>query len=532
MQMIPSTPHRTPSKAEKRVFDRLRSISSRSIGSFTAYHSLNLTTHAYKRFGEMDFVLCGELGLFVLEVKGGRIACEKGVWQYINRFGESNRSNEGPFKQAETALHGLRSVLRKKNAGMLIDKFPIGYAVIFPDFEWETEGAEWDRHTLADARDMRRFERWLENMVRYWHQKNSRHRQPDVADVKALKSYIRPEFETAMPLHVQTERVEEAIAQLTDDQMKMLDVVDANPRVMCSGGAGTGKTFLAMELANRWAAMGRNVLLACHSEWLKRYLESRFVMPGLSIGLASGIGTVARRAGIEQFDALIVDEGQDLLNWGSLEQIDKHLKGGLDDGKWCFFYDVNNQSGLFGPIDKEALGMLESCHPARVPLTKNCRNTRLILDTVKTLLGADMGVEGVGEGPDVRQTVVDSVEASAMAIEKEISLIIEKGGLSYGELTILSPLPFAKSSVARIDDRLLRHLIVLDAFSFRDFPPDSISYTEIRNFKGLENEAVMVVDLPFPKNTKEPLPQHYVAMSRARAVLSLIFMKQPTEKKG
>ena len=526
MQMIPSTPHRTHSNAEKRVFDLLRGITTQSIGSFTAYHSLNLTRHAYKRFGEIDFLLCGRMGLFVLEVKGGRITCESGVWRYIDRYGQSHLANESPFKQAESALHGLRSVLRKKISEQLLEKFHIGYAVIFPDCVWNASGAEWDRQILADARDTRKFERWLESMVRYWRQKDFRSRQPETEAIKTLKSYLRPEFETAMPLHVQAERVSEEIAQLTEDQMNMLDVVDANPRVMCSGGAGTGKTFLAMELANRWTSDCSNVLLACYSPWLKRFLESRFTVPGLILSLASGIATAARRSDIEEFDALIVDEGQDLLNWNSLEQIDNHLKGGLENGRWCFFHDVNNQAGLFGSIDQEALGVLESYQPARIPLRKNCRNTRLIIEKVQSMLGADMGIKGVGEGPDVRQQVVDSKQASALAIEKEIRAIIDKGGLSFGELTILSPLPFPESSVSLISDEFLCQVVVLDEFSFRSFPPNKISFTEIYSFKGLENEAVMVVDLPFPTKSKNTSPQYYVAMSRARAVMSLIFMKK------
>ena len=41
-----------------------------SPGAF-AIHSLNLPDHAYKRYGEADFVLVDRRGLIVLEVKGG-----------------------------------------------------------------------------------------------------------------------------------------------------------------------------------------------------------------------------------------------------------------------------------------------------------------------------------------------------------------------------------------------------------------------------------------------------------------------------
>jgi len=526
MQMIPATPHGTHSRAEKRVFEVLRTVFKNSPEEYTAYHSINLTRHAYKRFGEIDFLICGRSGIYVLEIKGGRIACNNGIWSYTNRYGESNQSAEGPFKQAESALHGLRSNLSDNLPANLLSLFHVGYAVVFPDCIWDISGAEWNRHILADARDLKNIEGWLKKMFRYWCEKDFSPRQPDVAALKAIKSYLRPEFETAVPLHVQTARVDEQIAVLTEDQMNMLDVVDANPRVLCSGGAGTGKTFLAMELAKRWTADGLKVALVCYSPWLKRFLESKFEISGLVVTLDSGISTAACRASVDKFDALIMDEGQDLLVWSSLEKLDNHLIGGLENGRWCFFYDVNNQAGMFGPVDKDAMQFLESNQPARVPLLSNCRNTRIILEKVKTLLGADMGIRGVGEGPDIRQKIVDSEETSAEAIENEIRYIIERGGLSQGELTILSPLPFGQSSSALLNEKLLKQLIVLDEYAFRSFPPAKISFSEIPNFKGLENEAIIVVDLPMPKGSKQPFPQHYVAMSRARALLSMIFLKR------
>jgi len=79
MRMLPSTPYRTGSRAELKVFDRLRAtFADRADWHLTALHSLNLPSHAYKRFGEIDFVLVGRPGLFVLEVKGGASPATRG----------------------------------------------------------------------------------------------------------------------------------------------------------------------------------------------------------------------------------------------------------------------------------------------------------------------------------------------------------------------------------------------------------------------------------------------------------------------
>ena len=106
-------------------------------------------------------------------------------------------------------------------------------------------------------------------------------------------------------MHVSAHDVETRIARLTEDQLRLIDVVEVNPRVICSGGAGTGKTMLALELAKRWGAAGMKTVLACHSPWLKRYLE-RNAVPGLIVSLAESISS--RRPGapaLKKFDALI-----------------------------------------------------------------------------------------------------------------------------------------------------------------------------------------------------------------------------------
>ena len=523
MRMVPSSPYDTGSQAEKKIFDRLRRAFD---DHYIAYHSLKPTRHPHKRFPEIDFVICCPEGLYVIEVKGGRITCHEGFWQYQDRNGRTTQSQESPFRQAEAALRGLMGDLRANLPDDVLDRFTIGYGVVFPDCEWRSDGAEWDPAMLADARRSRDIESWLRGLFEYWRERDGGKGQPDDGALRRLQEYLRPDVDTPMSevdtrLFHQVEDTGRRIERFTDDQMRMADVAEANPRVLCAGGAGTGKTFLAERLARRWAEAGLQVALVCRSPWLRHFLASTLSMPGLTVSLIDGVRLDCCRAGLERFDALIVDEGQDLFEMSCIETLDGVLAGGLEAGRWCWFHDLNNQS-LTNRFDRHAKDRLESLDPVRMPLRINCRNTRVILEWIQDTLDADLGVRGAGAGPDVRRQTAATRREAAGQVARELVELVDVGGLAPGSVTILSPFDFVESSVALMPPDAACRVRRLDEYSMRAVPGDKVGFARIEEFKGLENEAIVVVDLPAPDGADRKSAAHYVAMSRARSVLSLI----------
>jgi superfamily I DNA and RNA helicase len=116
------------------------------------------------------------------------------------------------------------------------------------------------------------------------------------------------------------------------------------------------------------------------------------------------------------------------------------------------------------------------------------------------------------------------MEKSGNILKEEIDNML-KGGVSPSSITILSPLSYEKSSISLLPKKMKKNIIKLDDFSVRSFPVPSISFSEIKNFKGLENEVIIVIDLIKPDNIKDNRKvEHYVAMSRARALLSVIWI--------
>lgn len=464
----------------------------------------------------------------MLEVKGGGVRYQQGCWYTLDRA-HTQHPIQHPFKQAESALHAI--VRKIRTVPQLSDiPLPIGYGVVFPDVEWHQAGAEWERRTICDLKNFRNCERWLAQLFHYWQQQPHNGHRLSTEHIEAIKKFLRPDFEQLEPLNSQLDHLKQQLVTLTEAQYRYLDIAAANPRVLCSGGAGTGKTFLAAELARRLAAEGCQVVFICKSNWLRRYLEARIASEKVMLSTLDSIGMDQRRAGITQHDVLIVDEGQDLFSWDALAVLDDLIRGGLAQGQWYIFHDTNHQAGLLDPIQtQELMGVLErlqSYLPVQLPLSINCRNSTPVIDYIEALLQVSIGRQGTGFGPEVR--IHTERSGSTDTLQQAIEDLLAEG-IDVGEITVLSPLAYAASSISLLPPALQKHILQLDDYSVRKLPASTISFAEIRHFKGLENEVIIVIDLPPPDlpYCQPNRVNHYVALTRARSLLVVIWRESP-----
>ena len=550
------------SSAERRIFDLLDT--DPDTNGWTVFHSLGLARRRVGPYGEIDFVVIvpGE-GIICLEVKGGRVSCENGVWRTTDRHEHVAILNKSPFMQAREAMFALRSsIIEHFGQGSDEACCPFGCAVVFPDVSSPPPTPEFERSDVIDADDLRRpisisISRLIQRRLREF-QPRSGGRFPSPSQCRAIQAYLRPDFDLVIAKSVSLGRTEAKLLSLTEEQYDRLDELEDNPRCLFEGAAGTGKTLLALEYARRADRSGSNVLFVCFNrllgDWLQKQTEDTQITTGTwyeilkriivvsSIGeefsgheqqalgdndlvtlfeeLYPLYGEIALDEMSKPFDVLVMDEGQDLFNQVTLDLINRGIRGGLAGGTWAIFGDFTRQA--IYSSSSEAISDLASYseHFVRAKLTVNCRNTRRIAEEVASFGGfaTPPFKFGLESGMPVEhrhwKTASDLVRTFSGTIRGLVS-----DGVSTDDIVILSPRRLENSALATI--KHIDDVPLVDCSRSLDAIRPCIKFSTIHSFKGLESPVVIIVDID---EVDEDRSQSllYVGMSRARSLLILM----------
>ena len=276
-RMIPPLIHPTvQSPAERKLFAVIQNAPGTD--DWVCLHSLALARHDTKRRGEVDFFLLTRKGVFVLEVKGGRVARRDGAWEFTNRWGETERKYEGPYQQASGAMFSLERELRAKfGKDHRLGNLLFGYGVLFPDIEFDDYGTEGDRAITYDLRDRTTaFTVFVDRMAAYSRQRGVPRYAPTERDIQDVTDFLRGDFDRVPPLGARMDEVTGRLLALTQEQYLVLDAYASPsfPRLVIQGSAGTGKTLLAIECAIRESQTSTGqTLFLCFNRLLAAYLE-------------------------------------------------------------------------------------------------------------------------------------------------------------------------------------------------------------------------------------------------------------------
>lgn len=502
MRLIPPLEFINPknSRAERRVAELLDKIPN---DDAVAYHSVHLPEHETKRMGEADFVVLWKGAVVVIEVKGGGVSRVDGVWRHTDRFGQTNEKPESPWQQAQGAMFALRKTLNEQ-----VDDFVNDIAlVVTPDQEMpsDPEWGSWEWAGPVDVKTPESFRRVLDRSARKARTNPRDGRLYPERKLDGIRSVLRRDFDRMRRLVDEEDRIGDDMAELFGDQARTMEMLSEHLRVRIEGGAGTGKTLLGIEWARRFSDSGHKTAFTCKSSKLREYAarslsESEVVV--LAPECLSDGGP---------FDALVIDEGQDLVNSDDVVFLDEGLKGGLENGTWWMFLDNNNQAHVDGSFDPDTYSMLREWAPVSARLRDNVRNTGPIVGWVQLHLGSDLGTARIGAGPKVTTIRVRSNDDARTTQQVEEWLkYLDREGVSNQNMLIIT-------CAASVQQSALPLSCLGSTITF-DSKIGSISVATPVQIKGLEAKHVLVVDLD-ALDSSEAVARAYVALTRASVSL-------------
>ena len=300
-----------------------------------------------------------------------------------------------------------------------------------------------------------------------------------------------------------------------------------NPRVLIKGGAGTGKTWVAMETARVMADKGHRVGLLSYNkyvgDWMAANVTKDHPRPNLVTGSITRLlmdmldvqtptspssdywngefldvveerltdPRMARNVG---FDYLVIDEAQDILANERLWQIVSQLvKGGVRSGKYAIFGDFDFQ--VFGnkTVAVSALAKLrDEVGIAQFVLRENCRNYQPVGEIATALAGlGNVVYDGYrrsgGSTEDYDIEYYSSSVEQASLVKRHIDTF-KKQGYEHDDIVILSFNADSDSAASRSD-------LGVQVRPFWSETGSGVRYASVNAFKGLEAKKIILTDV-------------------------------------
>lgn len=526
---------------ESEVYRRLEAVLNDSFVVFYSRPWLGLKADGEEIDGECDFVVAhAELGILTLEVKGGAVAYDPYTDQWTSRDRWKLTHNiKNPVYQARRAKHELLKKL-KASPDWTARRIRARHGVVLPHSSAPLGdlGADMPQRIFC-------FAERFENGLRDWILERFGDAPTDQGETKvlgrdgvqALERILAKPFQLRTPLGALLACDDAALQVLTQQQFHILRNIEDVPRAAISGGAGTGKTVLALEEARRCSESGARTLFVCYNRGLAMEVRRR-LKDGPRVAVMSFhelCADMTRRAGIppaqdvsetrlfeeiwpehlmqaferlpgERYDAIIVDEGQDFLPlWWMAVESGLNLVG---RGVFRIFYD-NNQR-----VYASAIKLPQDVALVPIRLTQNLRNTRRIHELVRQHY-TGYEIEAVGpEGVEVRWFKVNAPDKLGQQISDCVARLESLEQVPPGHIAVLVS---TESSIERIAPG--NHLGKFRTARCYEDVEDRVVVDSIRRFKGLERPVVVIAATPDTVISEE-LP--YVALSRARTHLIIV----------
>ncbi len=477
---------------------------------------------------EIDFFVAIEgAGIVCVEVKGGEVWHDGESWRQKRR-GHEHKID--PVRQAREACYALRDFV-EKDPRWTQGRLRWDHVVVLPNTDLPDGFALPDcpRWKVIDRTDLPDIVAKLREVLQAQELDRPLLSRDGIAELnESLSGRGLPQRSVV----ARALENEDAADVLTEHQSVILDAIRLLHRVEIRGGAGSGKTFLAMEQARRLARDGQRVALVCYSHGLASYLEritatwNRRQQPAY-VGEFHDLGkTWGAPAGPDEslrtdetiefwerdlpaqmaelalqldpghrFDAIVVDEAQDFADawWDPL------LAALRDDESGGLYVFTDEGQRVFHRHGSPPVPLVP------LVLDHNLRNTRQIANAFQPLVDHPMRFLG-GEGPAVKY-VACSREEAMDAGDDEVDALLEQGWRPE-DVALLT-------TGSRHPEQRERQAAGNAAYWDSFWDAEQVFYGHVLGFKGLERRAVVLVvneESAFERS-RERL---YVGLSRAR----------------
>lgn len=485
----------------------------------------NLDIAKENRPYEIDILLLSvDYGIIALEVKGGPIEIRQGQWWRRN-----TQFDVSPPKQAQNSAYALRDALRSFDSSLQF--LHVEHGVVLPDVlsMSNEELLEVDRRQLLLGADLDRVHDHIIDLALYSPQSQALTER----QIALIVERVRPDVEFLWDPQSQARSARRTLERIVREQTRALSTLDANKRVLVQGSAGTGKTRLALQWAQRAIKRNDDVLFTCFNIPLGDHIASHFTevdsvtagcfehivntLPGLPPlptkpspsemtnyyartlpqHVLDNIDSVSVR-----FDTIIVDEVQDFFEmW--IQVVTKLLR------------DNNSRlltvgDSLQNVYNREGIRVLDDSTPTRAELLTNCRNSQAIGEFLRQLGGAEVATAS----PEGKMFTipVTQLDDAVEAVHQELNSMIHNEAWDPQRILVVTDGTKERDAIQNYASA------TVTVRSHEHSSPLTVTCETIHRAKGLEFDAVILVTL------NEELRDQLLYIGASRAINQLVLV--------